>query len=128
MDRGKGPLLLPYTRSSSSVGLLLHLQYYQRCESMIFKVSGNVNLFWGNRVLIIYSLKKRIRKFTFLKCSFFWRSTVTVNLNKFSSITIFRWFTFGKFYIAKFCYFSGRHNKVKEMFSKIFDWPLCWWY
>ena len=34
-------------------------------------------------------------------------------LKKFSSNTIFRWYTFGKFYFAKSNYFSGRQKKVK---------------
>ena len=44
----------------------------------------------------------------FLKYSFFGECTVTVNVKKFSSNTIFRWYAFGKFYIFKFNYFSGR--------------------
>ena len=40
MDRGKDPLVFPYTYtpSSSTVGFLLHLQYYQGCEPMILKM------------------------------------------------------------------------------------------
>ena len=39
LDRGKDPLLLLYTyvSFSSNVCLLLHVQYYQRCEPMIIK-------------------------------------------------------------------------------------------
>ena len=75
-----------------------------------------VNLFFDNHVVIItYWLEKMLRKFTFLKYSFFfWKSTVTVNLKKFSSSSIFRWHTFGKFCIVKFNYFRGRYNTVKE--------------
>ena len=43
-------------------------------------------------------MKKRVRKFTFLKHS----RTATVNLKKFSSNTIFRLYTWGKFYMVKF--------------------------
>ena len=41
MDRGKCHFLpsYSYTSSSCTVGLLLHLQYYQRCEAIIFKMS-----------------------------------------------------------------------------------------
>ena len=31
-----------------------------------------------------------------------------------------------KFYIAKFNYLIETPNKVKERFSNVFDWPLCW--
>ena len=39
----KDSLLLPYsyTLSSSTVDLLLHGQYYQRCEPIIFKMRVN---------------------------------------------------------------------------------------
>ena len=32
--------------------------------------------------------------------------------------------TCGKFYMVKFSYFSGRPNKVIEVWN-IFDWPQC---
>ena len=40
MDRGKChfPPSYSYTSSSCTVDLLLHLQYYQRCEAIIFKM------------------------------------------------------------------------------------------
>ena len=40
MDREKDPLLLRYTYTPSidTVDLILHLQYYQRCEPMILKM------------------------------------------------------------------------------------------
>ena len=62
MDRGKDPLLLPYTYTLSSniVDLLLallNLQYYQRCESMILKTGWKVNLFCDNQIIITYWLK-----------------------------------------------------------------------
>ena len=41
--------------------------------------------------------------------------TVTVNLKKSSSKTIYRWYTFGKLYIIKFNYFSGG-ARAFEMF------------
>ena len=73
LDRGKDSLLLPYTYtpSSSTVDLLLHLRYYQRCKSTIFGVWVNVNVFRYNQVIMIYWLIKRIRKFTFLRYSCF---------------------------------------------------------
>ena len=72
MDRGKDPLLLPYTyTTSSSIGsYLLQLQYYQRCESMTLKT-------WVKSKFVLWQLhyynwlKKMIRKLTFLKYSFF---------------------------------------------------------
>ena len=48
-----------------------------------------------------YWLKKKDKNI-----HFFWKRTVIVNLKQFSSNTIFRWYTFGKFYIIKFNYFS----------------------
>ena len=57
---------------------------------------------------------KKIHAFEVL--IFFGKRTVTVSLKKFTSITIFRWYTFGKFDVVKFSYFSGRPNKMKEMF------------
>ena len=75
MNNGEDPLLLSYTHtpsstSSSAVGLLLHLQYYQRCEPMILKMRVNTKFFfWQPRY---YNwLKKLIRKFTFLKLKLF---------------------------------------------------------
>ena len=81
---------------------LLRLQYYQRCEPMILKFGWKVNLFCKKHVFITYWPEKRIRKFIFLRYSFFWKCTVTVNLKKFSLNIIFREYTFGKFYIANF--------------------------
>ena len=46
----------------------------------------------------------------------------------FFETTIFRWYTLGKFYIAKLNYFSGISNKGNKKFWKIFDWLLCWRY
>ena len=67
LDRGKDPLLLPYTyiSFSSTVDLLLHLQYYQRCKSKTFRIWGNVNVFRDNQVIIIYLLIERIGKLRF---------------------------------------------------------------
>ena len=92
------------------------------------KCGRKVNLFCDNQVILTYWLRNRIRKLAFLKYSFFLKCTGTVSLKKFSSNTIFTWYTFGKFYIVKFNCFSGRPNKVQEMFWNIFDWSLCWWY
>ena len=41
LDRGKDLLLIPYAYipSTSTVGLLLHLQHYQRCKPMVLKMS-----------------------------------------------------------------------------------------
>ena len=91
------------------------------------KCARKESLFCDNRVIITYWLKKRIKNSRF-RSTLFWKLAVTVNLKKFSSNTIFRWYTFGKFYIFKFKYFSGRPNEVKEMFWTIFNSPLCWWY
>ena len=66
MDRGKGPLLLPYpyTPSSSTMGLLLHLQCYQRWKPMIIKMSMKSKFVLSRyyvityHVIITYWLKK----------------------------------------------------------------------
>ena len=126
MDRGKDPLLFPntYTPSSSTA----HLQYYQRCESLIFKIWGKLNLLCDNQIIKTEKKDKKIHIFQVL--SSFQKRTAIVNLKKFSSNTIFITiiYTFGKFYVAKFNDFSERPNNAKEMFWNIFDWPLCWWY
>ena len=92
MDREKDSLLLhnTYTTSISTVELLLHLQYYQRCELMILKMRVKSNFFCDNHVIITYSLERRIRKFTFSKYSFFRKRAVTVNLKKLISNSILR--------------------------------------
>ena len=75
------PLPLPYTYtpSSSIVGLLLHLQYYQRCEPIILKMWVKSKfVLWQPRFYNLLPVK-RITKLTFLKYSFFWKRTVTVN-------------------------------------------------
>ena len=84
------------------------------------KYGGKVNLFRHNQLIDW----KRIFLHVFEVLIFFWKLTVTVNPNKFSSNTIFRWYTFGKFYIVKFNYFSERPNTVKERFWNIFDWKI----
>ena len=64
LDRGTDPLPLAYTYtpSSNTVGLLLHLQYYQRCKSMLFKMRGIVNVLCDSRVIIIWWLQKKDKK------------------------------------------------------------------
>ena len=68
----KDPLLLPhtYSLSSSTVGLLLHLQYYQRCEAVILEMRVKSKfVLW--QPFYYNWLKKIVIKFTFLKYSFF---------------------------------------------------------
>ena len=132
MDRVKDTLLLPYryTPSGSTVSVLLHLQYCHRWEPIILKM-------WVKSKFVLwqpcyYNLltekkKKNSRLWSthfFWKCRFFFTAT----LKNFSSNTIFRWYTFGKFYIVKLNYFSGRPNKGRERFWNLSNWPLCWWY
>ena len=116
----KDPLLLPYTYilSSSTVDLLLHLEGYQKCEPMILKI-------WVKSKFVLWEqrfcnwLKKNNTKIHAFEVISLWKRTVTVNPKKFSSNTIFRWYTFGKFYIAKFNYLSERPNKVKNRLRSI---------
>ena len=89
------------------------------------KYRWRVNLFCNN-VIITSWLKRRIRKFTFAKYSFFfsfffslWERTVTINLKIFSSNTILIWYTFGKFYIVTFNYFRGSILKIKTSLLSI---------
>ena len=51
---------VPYacTLSSSIVGLLLHLQFYQKCTPRFWKCGWKVNMFGQNHVIINYWLKK----------------------------------------------------------------------
>ena len=107
-----------YTSSSSTVSLLLHLQYYQN-EPMILKMWLKIKfVLWQPRYCKLLTRKIK-RKFTFLNYSFFWKRTAIVNLKKFSSNTVFRLYNFGEFYLVKFSYFSGKPNKV-ETGIKIF--------
>ena len=128
MDRGKDPFFLP-TPFGRTRDLLLHLQYYQRCELIILKMWVKSKfVLWQSRYYNLLTAKNK-KKITFLKYSFFFfKLASTVSLKKFSSNTILRSCTFGEFYIVKFNYFSGRPNEVKERFWYIFDWLLCWWY
>ena len=127
--QGKRSLPLPntYTSSCSIVSHLLHMLYYQRCESMILK-TGVKSKFVLWQLPYYNWLKKNDKKIHLFEVLVFWKRTVIVDLKKFSSNTIFRWYTFREFYIVKFSYFSERPNKVKERLWNIFDWPLCWWY
>ena len=65
----KVPCLLgyTYTKSSSNVGRLLHLQYYQRCEYMILK-SGWKLIFFVTTTLLQLTQKnsKKIHAFEVL--------------------------------------------------------------
>ena len=116
--RGKDPLLLSYTYilSSSTVDLLLHLEGYQKCEPIILKM-------WVKSKFILWQQrcwnwqKRNNTKIHAFEVISFWKRTVSVNLKKFSSNTIFRWYTFGKFYIVKFNYLSERPNEVKNRLS-----------
>ena len=84
---------------STSAGLLLHLQYYQKWEFIILK-------------MCVKSEKVKGANY-----SFFRKLTLTVNLKELSSNTIFWCYTLGKFYIVKFDCFRERENKVKEGFE-----------
>ena len=71
MDRGTDPLLLPYTytTSSSTVGLLLYHQYYQRCEPIILDIWVKIKLvLWQPRYynLLIENKDKKIYVFEVL--------------------------------------------------------------
>ena len=114
LDRRKDLLLLAYTYipSTSTVGLLLHLQHYQRSELMILKmwVKSKFVLCQPRYYNLLTEKYKEIHVFEVLS---FERRTLAVNLKKFSRNTIFRWNIFGKFYFVKFNYFSRRPNKVK---------------
>ena len=95
MDRGKSLCLYHYVRH---VSLLLHVQYYQRCKPMVLKIWWKVKLFSDYHVIITNWLK-RVRKFTLLRHFFFW---------------IFRWCSFGKFYMVIFNYFTARPERRKS--------------
>ena len=123
MESGKDQIFLPstHTLSSNTVGLLLHLlQFYQRCEPMILKL-------WAKSKFILsqpryYNLltDKKDKKIHVFEILIYWKRTVAVNPKKLSSSTIFRWYTFAKFYIVKYNHFSGGPNKTKDIFWNIF--------
>ena len=73
-------------------------------------------MFSNNHVIKTCWLKW-VRNFTSLKHSVFWKDTVTFNLKKFCSNSTFRWYTFGRFYIKKFDYFSGKPKRWKRGFE-----------
>ena len=130
MDRGKDPFFLPcnFTSFGGTLVLLLHVQFCQRYEPIIWRMLVKSKFaLWH---LLYYNLLtvKNHKKIHVFKYSFFFKLTGTVSLKKFSSNTILRSCTFGKFYIVKFNHFSRRPDEVKERFWNIFDGPLCWWY
>ena len=112
------------TRSSCTVGLLLHLQWETMRDENLW-VKGRFVL-WKTRYNLL--TRRKVKKFKLSRPSLFWRHTVTVNLKKFSSTNIFKLYTCGKFYMFKFNDFSGRPRKVKARFQKFFYWPLCEWF
>ena len=73
MDSGKDLLLLPYTYipSTGTVDLLLHLQHYQRCEPMVLKMCAKSKFVLCQSRYYNLLTEKTIRKFIFLKYSFF---------------------------------------------------------
>ena len=81
MDWEKDLLFLPYTYtpSSSTVGLLLDLQYYQRRESMIFKIWVKSKFVLWQPRYYNWLTEKRIKQIMFLEYSFFWKRTTTDN-------------------------------------------------
>ena len=91
LDREKDLLLLAYTYipSTSTVGLLLHLQHYQRCEPMILKM-------WVKSKFVLCQpryynlLTEKYKEIHVLEVLSFERRTLAVNLKKFSRNTIFR--------------------------------------
>ena len=91
LDTRKDLLLLAYTYipSTSTVGLLLHLQHYQRCELMILKmwVKSKFVLCQPRYYNLLTEKYKEIHVFEVLS---FERRTLAVNLKKFSRNTIFR--------------------------------------
>ena len=124
MDRGKDPFLLPYTYtpSSSTMDLLLPLEYYQECEPIIFKMFVKSKfVLWQPRYYNLMT-EKGIRKFTLFNSREYNVVLIFLKTPSLDDILL------GKFYIVKFNYFSGRPNKMEERFWNIFDWPLCWWY
>ena len=62
---------------------------------------------WQPRCYDLLTGEKGYVHSCFWSTHFFWKRTVKVNLNKFSSNTIFRWYTLRKFHIIKFNYLSG---------------------
>ena len=86
---------------------------------MIFKMWVKSKfVLWKPRYNHLFAEKKG-KKLYVSETLIFWKHTVPVNLKKFSSNTISRLYTWGKFYMVKLNYFSGRPNKVKERFWNI---------
>ena len=68
----------------------------------------------------LFAQKKNQESSNFGNTHFLKEYCYTANLEKFSSNTIFRWYTLATFYIVKFNYFSERPNKGKRKFLKYF--------
>ena len=114
-------LLLLHTSalSSCTVDLLLHLQYYQRSGFMISKVWVKSKFLQQSRYNNLLT-EKWVRKITFLKYSFLWKHTATVNLKKFCSNTIIRLYNWEKFYLVNVNYFREDVIRWKRGFQIFF--------
>ena len=100
---------VPYTYT---VGLLLHLQYYQKCEPIILKVWLKCKfVLWQSRYYKLLTENKDKKIHVFWSTHFFFFLTAAAIPRKLSNI-IFRLQTFGKVYIVKINYFSERPNKM----------------
>ena len=132
MDRGIDCLLLPYTYT---LVVVLWASCYT-CNIIgdvnpwFSKCGWTVNLFCDNHVIITYWLKKRIRKFMFLKYSFFWKRTVILSFSRnylqmpsSYDILMGNWI-----YIVKLNFLVEDLTRWKRGFEIFFDWPLHWWY
>ena len=98
MDRGKDPffLLCNFTPFGSTLGLLLHLQYYQRYEPIILKMWVKSKFVLWQPLYFDLLTAKNNKKLTFWS-TFFWELAGTVSLKKFFSNTILRSCAFGNF-------------------------------
>ena len=77
MGRGKDSLVLPYTYtpSSSTVGLLLHLQYYQKCKSITLKMFVKSKFVFWQPHYNNFVVEKNGKKIHVFKYSFFRKRT-----------------------------------------------------
>ena len=81
LDRGKDLLLIPYAYipSTSTVGLLLHLQHYQRCKPMVLKMSVKSKFVLCQPVYYNLLTEKRYKKIHWLCVIIMSRTIFRVN-------------------------------------------------
>ena len=124
----KHNLLLPYTynSSSSTVDLLLHLQYFRHVDPIILKMRVKSKfILWQPRYYKNRSDWKTEKKIHVFVVLIFFENILLLSISRSSIQTPYLDdILLGKFYIVKFNGFSRGPVKVEKRFWNILDWPL----